>query len=151
MEINENFHNDSVVIYFLKNSDQIQEKLQKNSVVIQFLKNSTCNIWPWEPSRLSGGSLGQFIISRLRVHQDLEFRMFKTERISASDSLSWELRTHPRTPLSHQNKPWRCDGLRCWARVPPQGDQGSQLSLLKLIKKDWAISSAMSDFIETND
>ena len=46
----------------------------------------SCNIWPWEPSRLSGGSLGRFITSRLRVHQDLEFRKFKTERISAFDS-----------------------------------------------------------------
>ena len=50
-----------------------------------------------------------------------------------------------------KNKPSQCDGLRCWARAPPQGDQGSQLSLLKLIKKDWARAQQMSDFIVTDD
>ena len=96
---------------------------------------SNCNIWPWEPSWLFDGSLGWFIISRLRVRQDLEFRKSKTEKISAFDSRSWELRTHPRTPLSHQNKPWQCAGLWCWARAPPQGNQGTQLSLLNLLRK----------------
>ena len=42
--MNEKFHNDSMVLYFFKNSDQIQDKFHKNSVVIQFLKNSKV-IW----------------------------------------------------------------------------------------------------------
>ena len=44
IETNENFHNNSTVIYFLKNSNQSQDKFPKNSVVIQFLKNSIV-IW----------------------------------------------------------------------------------------------------------
>ena len=81
-----------------------------------------------KPSRLFDGNLWRFIRARLRVHQDLEFRKFKTERISAFDGGSWVLSTATLTQLSKQ----LCQrgGPRCWARAPLQKSQSSQLSLL---------------------
>ena len=38
IEFNEHFHNNSMVIYFFKNSKQVQDKFHNNSVVIQFTK-----------------------------------------------------------------------------------------------------------------
>ena len=81
-----------------------------------------------KPSQLFDGNLWRFIRARLRVHQDLEFRKFKTERISAFDSGSWVLSTATLTLLSKQL--CQSGGPRCWARAPPQKSQNSQLSLL---------------------
>ena len=58
-----------------------------------------------KPSRLFDGNLWRFIRARLRVHQDLEFRKSKTERISAYNRRSWELKTQQRTPLSQRDMP----------------------------------------------
>ena len=78
------------------------------------------------------------MISRFRVHRDLEFRKSKTGKVSTFDSRSWEPRTHPRTPLSHQNKPEQHARLLGWARARHHREARALNCQKRIIKKDWA-------------
>ena len=82
------------------------------------------------------------MISRFRVHRDLEFRKSKTGKVSTFDSRSWEPRTHPRTPLSHQNKPERHARLSGWERARKHWEAGSLNCQKRIIKKDCREGSA---------
>ena len=87
------------------------------------------------------------MISRFRVHRDLEFRKSKTGKVSTFDSRSWEPRTHPRTPLSHQNKPERHARLSRWERARQRWEAGSLNCQKRIIKKRLSMHSAMSDLL----
>ena len=84
------------------------------------------------------------MISRFRVHQDLDS---KTGKVSTFDSRSWEPRTHPRTPLSHQNKPERHARLSRWERARQRWEAGSLNCQKRIIKKRLSMHSAMSDLL----
>ena len=78
------------------------------------------------------------MISRFRVRQDLKFRKSKTGKVSTFDSRSWEPRTHPRTPLSHQNKPEQHARLSGWECARHHWEAGALNCQKRIIKKDWA-------------